>query len=74
LSSVDQLGRKPLTGGFRWNYRIKTSAGLAHWTEIPNFASTGPTATLTNFIPPGATKLFVRARTPRRPRRIELNR
>jgi len=45
-------------------YRIETSGNLTHWTEITNFVSTGTTVTLSNGIPPGASNLFFRARTP----------
>jgi hypothetical protein len=45
-------------------YRIYTSGNLTNWTEITNFVSTGTAATFTNAIPPGATNLYFRARTP----------
>jgi len=45
-------------------YRIYTSGNLTNWTEITNFVSAGTTATFTNPIPPGASNLFYRARTP----------
>jgi len=60
------------TGGFAYalqtevgrTYRIETSSNLTHWTEITNFTSAGTSISFTNPIPPGATNLFYRARTP----------
>ena len=45
-------------------YRVYTSANLTNWTEITNFLGAGTSITFTNPIPPGATSLFFRARTP----------
>lgn len=45
-------------------YRIETSSNLTNWTEITNFVSAGTSVSFTNVIPPGATNLFFRARTP----------
>ncbi len=59
-------------GGFTYSlqvesgktYRIETSGNLTHWNEITNFVSAGTAVTFTNAIPPGASNLFFRARTP----------
>lgn len=59
-------------GGFTYSlqvesgktYRIETSGNLTNWTEITNFVSAGTAVTFTNTIPPGASNLFFRARTP----------
>jgi hypothetical protein len=45
-------------------YRVETSGNLTNWTEITNFVSAGNSVTLTNVIPPGASNLFFRAKTP----------
>lgn len=45
-------------------YRIETSSNFTNWTEITNFTSAATSISFTNPIPPGATNLFYRARTP----------